>query len=171
MSWQRIVGHDHWIEAFTRVARRHRLAHAYLFVGPAGVGKRMFAEELAKALLCEQNDSNAADFILAACDRCDACLQVEARTHPDFFLVARPEEKNEIPVESMRALCGSFGLKPARGKGKIAILDDADDLNEESANCFLKTLEEPPPRSIFFLIGTSVERQMATVVSRCQVVR
>src|SRR5262249_19657853 len=61
-------------------------------------------------------------------------------------------------------------LKPARGRGKVGILDDADDLNEEAANCFLKTLEEPPPRSVLLLIGSSTERQLPTIVSRCQVV-
>src|SRR5438445_4936136 len=70
----------------------------------------------------------------------------------------------------MGEFCQKLGLKPARGRGKFAILDDADDLNEEAANCFLKTLEEPPPRSVLLLIGTSAERQLPTIVSRCQVV-
>jgi DNA polymerase-3 subunit delta' len=68
-------------------------------------------------------------------------------------------------------LCRGFSLKSARGRGKIALLDDADDLNDEAANCFLKTLEEPPPRSVFFLVGRTPERQLPTIVSRCQVVR
>jgi DNA polymerase-3 subunit delta' len=95
----------------------------------------------------------------------------DAGTHPDFFAVSRPEEGNEVPIELMRELCRSFTLMPARGKGKIAVLDDADDLNEASANCFLKTLEEPPPRSVFILIGSSPDQQLATVLSRCQTVR
>src|SRR5262249_15507712 len=76
----------------------------------------------------------------------------------------------------MRELCRGFSLKSARGRGKVAILDDADDLDDPitsnaAANCFLKTLEEPPPRSVFILVGTSVDRQLPTVVSRCQVIR
>jgi DNA polymerase-3 subunit delta' len=76
----------------------------------------------------------------------------------------------------MRELCRGFSLKSARGRGKVAILDDADELDDPitlhaAANCFLKTLEEPPPRSVFILVGTSVDRQLQTVVSRCQVVR
>src|SRR5262249_2850158 len=75
------------------------------------------------------------------------------------------------PIEVMRELCGNFSLKSARGRGKVALLDDADDLNDAAANCFLKTLEEPPPRSVLILIGTTAERQLATILSRCQVVR
>jgi DNA polymerase III subunit delta' len=168
VSWDRIQGHEAQVEAFTRAVRRGRLAHAYLFVGPEGVGKRTFAVELAKALLCE---APPADGRLQACDRCPACVQVEAGTHPDFFAVARPEERLEFPVELMRELCGRFALKSARGRGKVVVIDDADDLNEESANCFLKTLEEPPPRSVLILVGSSPDRQLPTIVSRCQVVR
>jgi DNA polymerase-3 subunit delta' len=167
MSWQRVRGHESLVQAFDHVVRRGRLAHAYLFTGPAGVGKRLFAQELAKALLCEAPPGPS----LEACDHCPACAQVEAGTHPDFFAAGRPEDSLEVPIEVVRELCRSFALKSARGRGKVAILDDADDLNAESANCFLKTLEEPPPRAVLILIGTSPERQLPTVVSRCQVVR
>jgi DNA polymerase III subunit delta' len=167
LAWQRIRGHDALVEGFTRAIQRGRLAHAYLFTGAASVGKRLFAGELAKALLCE----NAAEGILQACDCCPACVQVEANTHPDFFTAARPIEALEFPIDLMRELCQSFALKSARGRGKVVLLDDADDLNEEAANCFLKTLEEPPPRSVLILIGSSPERQLRTIVSRCQVIR
>jgi DNA polymerase-3 subunit delta' len=159
--------------AFTRAVERGRLAHAYLFVGPVGVGKRLFAGELAKALLCE-SESKAKR--LEACDHCPSCIQVEAGTHPDFFTAARPAEKANLPIEIMQELCRGFSLKSARGRGKVAILDNADDLDDPitlhaAANCFLKTLEEPPPRSVFILIGSSIDRQLPTIVSRCQVVR
>jgi DNA polymerase-3 subunit delta' len=175
MSWQRVRGHEQWVEAFNHAVARGRLAHAYLFVGPSGIGKRLFAGELAKALLCEGRPASGK---LEACDTCPACILVDAGTHPDFFTNPRPwldeEEKKEVnvyPIHLMRAFCDSFALKSARGRGKVAILDDADDLSTESANCFLKTLEEPPPRSVFILVGTRPDLQRETVVSRCQVVR
>jgi DNA polymerase-3 subunit delta' len=167
VSWQRVRGHDSLVESFDGIVRRGRLAHAYLFAGPPGVGKRLFADELAKALLCEGQTGPR----LEACDHCSACAQVKAGTHPDFFVAVRPEETLDLPIEVVRTLCQSFALKSARGRGKIAILDDADDLNDAAANCFLKTLEEPPPRSVLLLIGTSADRQLSTIVSRCQVVR
>lgn len=167
MAWQRVRGHDALVEGFRRAVQRGRLAHAYLFTGPAGVGKRLFALELAKSLLCEK----AAEGSLQACDSCPSCVQVEAGTHPDFFTAIRPAEALEFPIDLMRQLCRSFALKSARGRGKVVLIDDADDLNEEAANCFLKTLEEPPPRSVLILIGSTPDRQLQTIVSRCQVIR
>jgi DNA polymerase-3 subunit delta' len=131
------------------------------------VGKRLFARELAKALLCERNPRE----LLEACDHCEACLLVDAGTHPDLFQVGRPEEKNEFPIDTMKEFLRDFSLKPARALGKIGIIDDADDFNEESANAFLKTLEEPAPGTLFLLIGTSIDRQLSTIKSRCQMVR
>jgi len=96
VTWQRIRGHDALIEGFRRAVRRGRLAHAYLFTGAAGVGKRLFAVELAKALLCE----NAGEDTLEGCDRCPACVQVMADSHPDFFTAARPPEARQKPKVS-----------------------------------------------------------------------
>ena len=169
MSWELIKGHDKILEGFQQVARRNRLAHAYLFLGPEGVGKRMFAQELGKALLCEGNKQSSSP--LSACDACPSCRLIAGQSHPDFFIVRRPQEANEFPIELMRELCQKFTLKSARGQGKVAILDDADDLNDASANCFLKTLEEPPSNALFILIGTLRSQQLPTIRSRCQSVR
>src|SRR4051794_15259841 len=153
LSWQRVRGHDSQREGFRRAVARGRLAHAYLFAGASGIGKRLFARELARVLLCEARPADRWD----ACDRCPACVQVEAGTHPDFYTAARPESSLEFPIDLMRQLCHSFALKSARGHGTVVVLDDADDLNEEAANCFLKTLEEPPAGAVLILLGTSPE--------------
>lgn len=173
MSWSDIVGHRANIDRFASMVARGRLASSFLFSGPPGIGKHTFALELAKALLCES--SSPAE--LNACDNCLGCVQVAARTHPDLILVERPEDKNQIPVEKFigpeekrmqEGLCYDLGLKPFRGGRKVAVINDADYLNQEGANCLLKTLEEPPPQSILILVGTTPQKQLPTIRSRCQ---
>lgn len=176
MSWQGILGHDELVEQFRRALKRQRLASSFLFVGPEGVGKRLFALKLAQTLLCPAVPESAMD----PCGRCQACVQVRAGTHPDLHVVSKPADKSSVPLElligdrehRMRGgLCYWIAMKPFSGGRKVAILDDADYLEAEGANCLLKTLEEPPPQSVLILIGTSPARQLPTIRSRCQLVR
>ena len=166
MSWDRIRGQASARNTFFAAREAGRLAHSYLLVGPDGIGKRLFARELAKAFLCEKPPAD-----LTACDRCPACAQVEAGTHPDLLFLRTPEDKHELPVDDMREFCSQVALKPTRGPRKIGIVEDADDFNASSANSFLKTLEEPPPGALLLLIATTTDRQLPTILSRCQVVR
>jgi len=166
MGWERIRGHDANVAKLQAAFARGRLAHAYLFVGPDGIGKRLFAEELTKAILCEHPPA-----ALVACDRCPSCAQVSAKSHPDVTMAAKPDDKLELPVEVVRSFCMQLGLKPSRGSRKVAILEDADSFNDESANCFLKTLEEPPPGSVLILLANSTEQQLPTILSRVQILR
>jgi DNA polymerase III subunit delta' len=166
MAWADVRGHAQQAEQLRQAHRTGRLGHAYLCVGPEGIGKKRFAVELAKTLLCENPPSS-----FDACDRCPACAQVEANTHPDFVTAQKPEDRIEFTIETMRELLVKLSLRPVRGKHKVTVIEDVDDFNEESANCFLKTLEEPPPGSIFLLLATSVERQLATIISRSQVLK
>ena len=167
MPWRSIRGHDRAVDALRRGLAQGRLPHAFLFVGPEGIGKRSFAEAFAQALLCERVPEARLD----PCGVCPTCLQVAAGTHPDVLRVSRPEDKHELSIKLIRDLCLDLGLKPASGRRKVAIIDDADDLNDEAANAFLKTLEEPPPGSVLILVGGSPEAQLDTIVSRCRVLR
>jgi DNA polymerase-3 subunit delta' len=167
MSWQNIDGHDDVVRSFHQAIERGRLAHAYLLIGPSGIGKRLFARKLAQTLLCEVRPENEFE----PCGQCPGCAQVLADSHPDLIQLGRLADKHELTIEVIRQVLHDLGFKPDRGRYKIAIVDDADDMNPESANCFLKCLEEPPPRSLLLLIGTSPDLQLATIRSRCQVVR
>jgi DNA polymerase III subunit delta' len=176
MSWHQLEGHDEIVVQFRRALAENRLASTFLFVGPEGIGKRAFALRLAQALLCEARDEK----LLDPCGRCPACVQVLAGTHPDLIQISRPPGKNDIPVGMLKgdddypveqSLLFNLALKPFYGGRKVAIVDDADDLNPAGANCLLKTLEEPPPRSVLILLSTSVDRQLPTIRSRAQIVR
>lgn len=172
-----IEGHDPIRERFRRSLEAGRLASTFLFVGPEGIGKRSFALGLSQALLCI---NVTGDDPLEACGRCESCKLVAAGTHPDLLRISRPDGKSFIPVElfigpqekRMReGLCHDIGMKPFLGGRKVALIDDADYLNVEGANALLKTLEEPPPRCVMILLGTSSARQLPTIRSRCQIVR
>ena len=176
MSWLSIIGHDDVVERFRRALGRGRLASSFLFVGPPGVGKRTFALRLAQALLCQTRPET----LLDPCGTCASCVQVLAGSHPDVQIVGKPADKSFLPLELLigdkehrarEGLCHHLALRPYMGGRRVAVIDDADYLNPEGANCLLKTLEEPPPRSVLILIGTSPSRQLPTIRSRCQLVR
>jgi DNA polymerase III subunit delta' len=176
MSWHGVHGHDEVVEQFRRALTRRRLASSFLFAGPAGIGKRTFALKLAQAMLCRTRPEEALD----PCGACASCAQVAAGTHPDLDVVAKPDDKSFIPLELLigerdhrrrEGLCHNIAMKPSQGGRKIALIDDADYLNAEGANSLLKTLEEPPPRSVLILIGTSPAKQLPTIRSRCQLIR
>lgn len=175
MAWQGIEGHDAVAERFAAAEAAGRVAGSFLFIGPPGVGKSTFARRLAKALLCHEVRPG-----LVACDACASCMQAEAGSHPDIDIVQKPEDRATIPLEAFvgdtdhrmrEGLCWRIKLRPALGRRKAAIILDADLLLEEAANCLLKTLEEPPDGAMIVLVGTSLERQLPTIRSRCQIVR
>ena len=148
-----ILGHDSVLDRFRRSIRAGRLASTFLFVGPPGIGKKLFALQLAQGLLCERRPEEALD----PCGECPSCAQVLAGTHPDVVVVKKPTDKNFIPLELLigdkehrmrEGLCHDISLKPYSGRRKVAVIDDADYLNQEGANALLKTLEEPPPKSL-----------------------
>jgi DNA polymerase III subunit delta' len=174
--WQGVFGHDDVVEQFRRTLTSGRLASTYLFVGPAGVGKRRFAMELAHSLLCTEAPEPA----LAPCGQCESCRLFAAGNHPDLDCVSLPPDKSTLPIEifigdrehrNQEGLCHRIGLRPFFGRRKVAIVDDADHFSIPSANCLLKTLEEPPPSALLILIGTSPSRQLPTIRSRSQIVR
>jgi DNA polymerase-3 subunit delta' len=174
--WQGIVGHDDVVERFRRTLEAGRLASTYLFVGPAGVGKRKFAIELARSLLCLEST----EVSLAPCGQCESCRMIAAGNHPDLDMVGLPKDKSTLPIElfigdlehrNQEGLCHRLGMRPFFGRRKVAIVDDADYFSPASANCLLKTLEEPPASALLILIGTSPSRQLPTIRSRSQIVR
>lgn len=174
--WQGIEGHDEVVDRFRKTLRHDRLASTYLFVGTAGIGKRTFALRLAQALQCGQ----VPDEQLTCCGECESCRLTAAGTHPDLLVAQLPEGKSTLPIElfigdrdhrHQTGLCHHFSLRPFLGNRRIAVIDDVDHLSPESANCLLKTLEEPPPDSLLILIGTSPSRQLPTIRSRAQLVR
>ena len=144
------------------------LAHAYLLVGPEHVGKTTLALDLARALNCQGEKP--------PCDQCQSCVRIASGKHADIMLInldtaeGAKESKTrvEISIDNIRELQKSASLPPYEGKYKIFIIDGAEYLSNEAANCLLKTLEEPPPRVLILLLTADESQLLPTVISRCQ---
>ncbi|MEX0716220.1 MAG: DNA polymerase III subunit delta' [Planctomycetaceae bacterium] len=176
MIWENIRGHADRVAMFRRSLARGRMSHAYLFTGPAGCGKRLFAKTLAQCLFCER----FADSELSACGECSGCRMMRAGTHPDFHVVSRLRDKKELLIAQFigeddsrgrQGLCHDLSLRPMASDRRFAVIDDADHMRMEAANALLKTLEEPPERAVIVLVAENVDALLPTIRSRCQLVR
>jgi DNA polymerase-3 subunit delta' len=174
--WQGIEGHDAIVEYFRETLQANRLASTYLFIGPEGVGKRLFALKIAQTLLCTDRDPAE----MNPCGQCESCRLALTGGHPDLDVVALESGKSELSIaqfigkddkRNQEGMCHNIALRPMIAKRRVAIIDDADWFNTASANCLLKTLEEPPPNAVIILVGTSRSRQLPTILSRAQIIR
>ncbi len=170
MPFRDLIGHER-PKAILRSAMLHdRVAHAYLFYGEDGIGKRLAAIRFAQAINC---DTDSGPDGPDACGTCRSCHQIEAGIHPDFLLIEpdREQANPQIKIEQIRELESQIVYKPLVGRRKVCIIDEADRLTLGAANALLKTLEEPPAYSLFLLVTSRPFALPATVRSRCQGLR
>jgi DNA polymerase III subunit delta' len=154
------------IQLLQRSLERGRLGHGYLFVGSQIEQLEQITRTLAKTLNC-LTPARKGGAAIDCCDRCLPCRKIEHGNHADVHWV-RPESKSRIiTIDQMRALMQEINLKPTEAEYKVGAIVCADRLNIQAANAFLKTLEEPPPRSVLTLLTTEPERILETIRSRC----
>lgn len=154
------------VDLLQRSLERGRLAHAYLFAGDDLGMLEDLSRTLAKVLMCQQPVRKHGKPV-DSCDQCPACLKTEHGNHPEIHWV-RPESKSRvITIDQMRETMREIQLKPTESDYKVAIVVAAERLNEKAANAFLKTLEEPPQKSVLLLLTTEPQRMLETLVSRC----
>ena len=159
MGFSDIIGHDTQIALLRQAWGMDRLHHAYLFLGPDGIGKRTIALALAQALHCGQCE---ADF----CGRCGECRAICNGNHADVRVIAPLAGKKEISIQQVRELEKELSFRSFSGKKKVAIIDPATLMNVAAQNALLKTLEEPPPGCLLILIATNAGGVMPTIRSR-----
>ena len=154
------------VQLLQRSLARGRLGHAYLFTGHRLEELESLARTLAKTLNC-QKPVKTGGVATDCCDECPSCRKIDHETHTDIHW-ARPESKSRVvTVEQMRELMREIQLKPTEAEYKVAIIAAADRLNPQAANAFLKTLEEPPAKSVLILLSTEPQRILETILSRC----
>lgn len=139
-----------------------RLAHAYLFRGPEGVGKQLFARGLAAAVNCREQLG------LVACGVCLSCRKFAAESHPDFLLVS--PEKEAIKIGQIRELIKKLSFAPYEAGTRVVLIEDVHAMRQEAANCLLKTLEEPRENNLLILTADSAVTVLQTIISRCQTI-
>jgi DNA polymerase-3 subunit delta' len=168
MFFTNVLGHEFQKGALRRAVRESRISHAYLFSGPDGIGKKLIALEFGKILNCVSTyESGEADLKNTACD-CPSCRKIEKGIHPDVLLVQYKGTK-DIRVNQIREeVEEKLYFRPFEGRFKVAILDEAERMNQNAQNAFLKTLEEPPSDSVIILITSELQSLLSTIRSRCQ---
>jgi DNA polymerase-3 subunit delta' len=166
MAFKHFAKQMQGVELLQRSLARGRLGHAYLFAGDQLEELESLARTLAKTLNC-RNPVKIGGVATDCCDACLSCGKIDRDTHADVHW-ARPESKSRIiTVEQTRELMREIQLKPTEAEYKVAIIAGADRLNVQAANAFLKTLEEPPGKSVLILLSTEPQRILETILSRC----
>src|SRR6266446_2906635 len=179
--FSKLIGNEEAGDTLRRLLSGGRVPGSLLFTGEQGIGKKLFALELAKALNCRHRVG------VEACDECSSCKRISRSTFPPFtsdednrermiwsehadVAMARPF-KNIIRVKVMRELEREANFRPFEGAARVFIVEDADSMNDQAANALLKTLEEPPPTSHLILTTSNPTALLATIRSRCQILR
>jgi DNA polymerase-3 subunit delta' len=157
-----VIGQERVIDGLRRAVATGRVPHAYLFEGPAGVGKRGAALGLALALTCPEAPGRG-------CGVCETCRRIEAGVHPDVPTFA--PDGPQLVIEQAKAIVGLAQSRPHEAAARVIVVDDADALNASAANSLLKTLEEPAPRNHLVLCTSAPDRLLPTIRSRAQRVR
>ena len=167
MFFRQILGQERVISHLRTAREKGRLSHAYLFLGPEGVGRASTARALAAALNCltPREDGDA-------CGACASCRRLAAGTHPDFLVIeptpeALQKQRPQIKIGQIREFCRVTNYPPLGDGWRVVLIKPAEAMNEEAANALLKTLEEPPERHLLVLTAQAEADLLPTIVSRC----
>jgi DNA polymerase III subunit delta' len=165
MSFNEVIGHQDEIKFLQNVLQSQRIAHAFLFYGPEGIGKEYIAMQFATSLLCEKPVKGE------ACGKCSSCVRVQHQTHPNLIRIEQKESDTFLKIDTIREFRKEIGLKAFEGSRRVYLIPDSDRMMPQAANALLKTLEEPSDNVILILIATDLNAILPTIISRCQLVR
>jgi DNA polymerase-3 subunit delta' len=161
MAWHDVLGQEHALRLLRNALEHSRLAHAYLFSGPSGVGKHLTARQFAKAVCCPVQTSDA-------CNTCTACKKIDADNHPDVLDIE--PDGNFIRIEQIRTIQQRLSYRPYEQDRIVIILNGCELLTPPATNALLKTLEEPPGHALLILLTSHKTALPLTITSRCQLV-
>lgn len=160
LKFKEILGHEQIKEHFQKAIESHKVSHAYILTGEAGMGRKSLANAFALTLLCEKGKSEP-------CMECHACKQVLSGNHPDLIYVTH-EKPASIGVDDIREqINDTVAVRPYSSYYKVYIVDEAEKMTQQAQNALLKTIEEPPSYAIIILLTTNQEAFLPTILSRC----
>lgn len=158
MSFEKIIGNDDNKKLLENTVKSNNVLHSYLFFGTKGIGKKIFAEEFSKMILCNSEDEKP-------CNKCKSCIEFDSNNNPDFFVIE--PDGSSIKIDQIRQMQKSILEKPIESNKKVYIINDAETMTKEAQNCMLKTLEEPQDFIVIILIASNENNILPTVKSRC----
>ncbi len=158
LSFETLIGNEQIKETLNNIIQNNNLTHSYMFVGPSGIGKTLFAKEFAKMILCQTNGTKP-------CGKCKSCIELENNNNPDLIIIE--PDNTTIKIEQIRQMQLKILEKPIISNKKVYIIKDADLMTRDASNCLLKTLEEPPSFITIIMTGTNESLFLNTIKSRC----
>ena len=162
--FENLVGNEKVKEYLNSTIENKNISHSFIFVGKPGIGKKQFAHQYAEMIMCLQDGKCDGNSV-----KCDSCIKFEGNANPDYAEIT-PDGKT-LKIEQIRNLQARIVEKPITSRRKVYVIDDADLMREESQNCLLKTLEEPPEYAVIILIVSNESRILPTIKSRCVIIK
>ena len=160
MKFNELIGNEKIKQNLQKILNNNTIAHSYMFIGTKGIGKKQFAKEFAKGILCINEDNKL-------CNNCKSCIEFVNNNNPDYYEVNLQEDENSIKIEAIRQMQKRVQELPIVSKRKVYIIDDSELMTKEAQNCLLKTLEEPPNFVTIILIVSNENLILNTIKSRC----
>ena len=155
--FEHIIGNEKVKKELENILASNKISHSYLFIGIDGIGKKLFAREFAKAILCNEQNKY--------CDKCKSCLEFNTNNNPDYGEII--PEGNSIKIDQIREMQRKISESPIISNKKVYIIDNAHLMTKEAQNALLKTLEEPPDYLAIILISANESNLLSTIISRC----
>ena len=160
MNFSELIGNEKIKQNLIKILENKTIAHSYMFIGTKGIGKKEFAKEFARGILCENKEQKP-------CGQCKSCIEFINTNNPDYYEIGLQEDENSIKIEAIRNMQKRVQELPIVSSRKIYIIDDSEQMTDQAQNCLLKTLEEPPEFVTIILIVSNENLILNTIKSRC----
>ena len=160
MSFNELIGNKKIKQDLTRILENNTVSHSYMFIGTKGIGKKLFAKEFAKGILCNNKEKRP-------CEECKSCIEFVNSNNPDYYERGLEDDENSIKIDTIRQMQKRVQELPIVSDRKVYIIDDSECMTKDAQNCLLKTLEEPPSFVTIMLIVSNENLILNTIKSRC----